>query len=750
MTRSRGTACVGLGLFWIVVQVGAAAAAGGTPVDDLVTRLPEGVLGFMATSGEDALKGDFAKTALGRIWNDPNVRTFYQSIEDLVVSKVQQDAKDPNTLKQIGMFRDVAQLVADRPMVIGVAQLKEPIRIRDKPPVYAFAILDAGTRKPQLEAMVKKLETLAAADAVGDVTIGSARMRASKNTPEGLLYWGWSGNYLVVAGNDAAGLTLQYLQKPRATVPEYLKKVPVGGDVIVVHVNVQAITSLVDATVRQTGDVKVADTIAAVLKELGLSGVKTFTTRVGFAGPDIVTGSFLEITGPRTGLLAALKPMDPALMDMVDARAVTTGAANADVAVVYDAVMRAIRTASPEVYASVEKGLAGFESEAKLSIRKGLLESLGGPVVFYTLGGDAASQTPAGAAVLVKLKDAELFETALANLGSYLHARSQDALQVGVQTREDGRKVYTWTNPRLALMQIMPTWSVANDYAVIGFTQAVSERAIKQMAARGEKHQSIRDTPGYKAAASGLPGNLVSLGYADSQTECTQTVVVLRQIWPMVSMITMQAGVKLPATLPSLERIIKDMKPACRSRWIGPDGFYTRYRGPGVEVSPWSVAGGSLGMGVLMPALVRVRQLAFRMTSGTNLSGIGGACRFYGANHDGKMPPDLQTLIKAAALAPKALESKRKPKDFAGPSYVYVPGQTRAMNEHNVLAYEDPAYCTDGVNVLFLDSHVEFMKPDAFRQALKATYERLGKKMPAIRFKGEAEVAPAAGKPTGA
>jgi hypothetical protein len=39
------------------------------------------------------------------------------------------------------------------------------------------------------------------------------------------------------------------------------------------------------------------------------------------------------------------------------------------------------------------------------------------------------------------------------------------------------------------------------------------------------------------------------------------------------------------------------------------------------------------------------------------------------------------------------------------------------------------------------------MKPDEFRQALKATYERLGRKMPDIKFKGEAEVAPMRGKP---
>ena len=37
------------------------------------------------------------------------------------------------------------------------------------------------------------------------------------------------------------------------------------------------------------------------------------------------------------------------------------------------------------------------------------------------------------------------------------------------------------------------------------------------------------------------------------------------------------------------------------------------------------------------------------------------------------------------------------------------------MNPGNMVAYENPEFCTDSINVLFLDGHVEPMKPDAFR-----------------------------------
>ena len=46
----------------------------------------------------------------------------------------------------------------------------------------------------------------------------------------------------------------------------------------------------------------------------------------------------------------------------------------------------------------------------------------------------------------------------------------------------------------------------------------------------------------------------------------------------------------------------------------------------------------ALLMGILMPALARVRQLAFRMTCGTNLSGIGKAMLIYANDYSDELP----------------------------------------------------------------------------------------------------------------
>jgi prepilin-type processing-associated H-X9-DG protein len=215
-------------------------------------------------------------------------------------------------------------------------------------------------------------------------------------------------------------------------------------------------------------------------------------------------------------------------------------------------------------------------------------------------------------------------------------------------------------------------------------------------------------------------------------------MTMAQQFWPMASVFAAQAGLQLPAMLPSLESIIKDMKPSCRARWLASDGLHMQYQGPGLDVSLSSVAGAGVAMGVLMPALAKSRDQARNAVSMSNLKQIGLGLHMYGKEHQNNLPADLEQAKSYWGKAP-VLESPRKPKDFTGPSYIYIPGQSLSMNPGNIVAYENPQFRADGVNVLFLDGHVESMKPDAFRQELKETYERLGKPTPEIKFKGEGE-----------
>jgi len=120
----------------------------------------------------------------------------------------------------------------------------------------------------------------------------------------------------------------------------------------------------------------------------------------------------------------------------------------------------------------------------------------------------------------------------------------------------------------------------------------------------------------------------------------------------------------------------------------------------------------------------------------SNLKQLALALHMYAEDHDGKFPDELEQAKDYYGNA-KVLVSPRKPKSFAGPSYIYIPGysSTAASPASSVVVYENPEFCSDGVNVAFLDGHIEFVKPEAFRKALEASYKRLGREMPEIKFK---------------
>ena len=699
----------------------------------LTTVLPDDVLGFMATSGGDELKPAFEKTILNQIWKDPGTQTFYQAIRKELTAKFEQEINDPNASKDVSTVLNFVGLVTERPFIFGMAQKQA----QEGPPLYGFAILDAGQRKVEIAAALTKLEAMAGEGDIVDVKIGSVTLHGPKDDNGVPVYWGWVGNYLVFAINDGEGLAFKYLQGApmNRPMPNYLQKVPGNNDALAVYFNPEKVLQLVGAIAKAEGGEEDFNIVKAVIKELGVDKIKTMTSRVGFEGPNLIVNELIEIPQPRTGIFANIKTIDMKTFDMVDARAMSAVAFNCDMAGIYDTVIKTMRTAAliaGEDFTEVEKAIAEKEDELKFKIRDGLLESLNGQVLIYAIPGGIMEQSPQGGFVIVAgLKDAKLWEETLAAIGKFATENSNGMVQISSQV-QNGKTVHTWAVMPLAMAQVMPCWAVSGDKVIIASNLVICNLAIEQ-ADSGKN--SIRSTEGFKKATANLPENLLSLQYNDSKVQFNQTMMSIQQVWPMLTMAAANAGIKLPFVLPSLTGIAEKMEPSIQYSWYDTLGLRSHYNGAGIEQSIGAVAGAAVGIGVMMPALAKSRQQALRITSATNLKAIGKAMILYANDYNDKFPPNLQELVEKCDLPPQALESKRKPKGFTGPSYIYITGQDASMYAGNIVVYENPAYCTDGLNVLFLDCHVQWMKPDEFIKDLKETYQRLGREMPEIKFK---------------
>ena len=699
--------------------------------EQLLTMMPDNVAGFVATSGGDDLKPAFDKTILGRIWSDPGVRTFREAIKKELLTKAGQEMPELNDAKIFDLAEGIIRQVTARPFVIGVAR-KDTTQ---GPPLYGFAILDAGPRKAEIASALTKLESFADEGDIVEIEVGSLKMHGPKDAGDVPGYWGWVGNYFVFAINDGKGLALKYVQGNNSRpAPACLQNIPGTGDALVVHINREKlfdILRLIAGMEGGAGDEELA-AIEAVIKELGLNNVKSFTERVGFDGPDIVANCFMEISQPRTGLLANLKTINLSTFDMADPGAISATAVNCDIAGMYDTVMKAAKTVIGDDFSEVEQGIAAVEAELNFKIRQGLLESLSGPMLSYVLPGGLTMQSPQGGFVIIaKLKDVKLWEESLAALGKFAVEKSEGMVQVSSQI-QDGRTVHTWTVMPLAMAQVVPSWTVVGDRAIIGSNPTLLTSAVDQI---NSGTKSIRSTDGFRKVTSKLPANLLSFKYGDSKAQFIQLTTAVQQFWPMATMFASNAGLKLPMVLPQLSHIAQDMGPSCQYSWFDARGLRSHYRGAGIEPSLGAVAGGAIGAGILMPALARRRQITPRMQSEKHLSGIFKALLVYANDYNDKFPPNLNELIEKAAIDPRMLESPLKPKNFEGPSYIYIAGQNTLMEPDNIIAYENPGFCRDGLNVLYMDSYVGWTKRDEFLRQLEATYKRLGREMPEIKFK---------------
>ncbi|MBN1974535.1 MAG: hypothetical protein JW787_12925 [Sedimentisphaerales bacterium] len=699
----------------------------------LVNLLPDEVIFAAETSGGDVLKSDFEKTVLGRIWNDPGVKTFYQSIEKSLMQKVQQESGDSEAANIVNMVKSIAGLAGSRPIVIGAAQKNA----QQGPPVYGFAIMDAGEKKGAISGVLSNLEAMAGEGEIVEVKVGSYTLHGPKD-PGGVPgYWGWVGNYLVFAINDGEGLAIKYLQGSAGrTAPNYFQSSSGTNNALAIYINFEKGLNLARSIAKMEGQADDFAKVDTILSQLGISKIKTITNRIRFEGSGIAVEELVEMPQPAVGLFASLKTITPDIFNMVSPNAINVSAVNCDIAGIYDTVLNAIKTAAGEDFAEVEQGIAELEKQTQVKIRQGLLESLNGKMVFYDMPAAVALQPlQSGFVMIAGLKNAQLWKDSIAAVSKFAAEKSNGMVQVSSQ-EQNGRTLNTIAIVPLAIAQVMPTWTIVGDNVVIASSPAICSAAAEQ-AAPAARANSIRNADNFKIAIANLPSNMISFSYTDSKIQLAQMMAALQQLWPIATMYVTQQGITLPVVIPDLSNIIKDVPPSVQYSWFDDKGMHSIYKGSGIEPSLGAVAGGAMAAGVMMPALARTRQVAFRMVAGTNLSSIGKAMLIYANDYDDEFPPSLEVLAEKMDLDSKVFESKRKPANFNGPTYIYITGQTTSSHLGNVLVYENPAYCSDGLNVLFVDSHVEFMKKEDFIKSLKATYELLKKPMPEIKFKGQ-------------
>lgn len=135
-------------------------------------------------------------------------------------------------------------------------------------------------------------------------------------------------------------------------------------------------------------------------------------------------------------------------------------------------------------------------------------------------------------------------------------------------------------------------------------------------------------------------------------------------------------------------------------------------------------------MGMLMPALARTRQIAFRMVCGQNMSGLGKAMLIYANDYDDKFPKQTEWCDLLMKYTEVPLAGFRCRGALEGPCNYAMNKNLENVDRESapldmVLVFESSPgwnqsggpemlstdnHRGDGCNVLFVDGHVEFIK----------------------------------------
>ena len=173
--------------------------------------------------------------------------------------------------------------------------------------------------------------------------------------------------------------------------------------------------------------------------------------------------------------------------------------------------------------------------------------------------------------------------------------------------------------------------------------------------------------------------------------------------------------------IPDLDRILERLTP--------------RRQGERLSLQIDSDAADLLVEDVVAPSLLRLDMMATRLACGTNMSGLGKALLIHANDYDDELPADLETLSRTAEVTTKSMIC---PATGLRESYIYRgAGLTTSAIPMMITVYETAGnHGEDGRNVLFLDSHVEWVTEDRFQELVKKDNEyRREKGLPVLPAK---------------
>jgi prepilin-type processing-associated H-X9-DG protein len=702
----------------------AVTAAGTAIAQSLADRVPEGALLYVGWAGTDTPNTGYAGSHLEAVMKDVDFRSVFNKVVPQLMAKAGAGAEEQKNL-------DTAMAIAGPFWRHPSAIFVEPSgnEAVDDNPFRGGIICQAGAQSKEL---AKQLNDLIAQD------------------PE-------AGKiFRVIEWGDLLAIVFGYRNAPQfpaagaqalAGAPGFVAgmKQTAASPFVSVYIDVDRLMSVIDtATAGAGADGQIWPKIRDAA---GFKGFHRIALSGKFEGKDFAVNSFFDAPAPRQGLVKLFegRPIEAEVLKSIPRTAGSAQVVRFDFAALVKEIRNIVAAVNEQAVQTFDQVLGAGQMMIGKNPLTDILEPLGDTWVLFSDDSIAGNGTN-GIIITNKLDDPVKANQGLAALWiAAANATNQRMQRAGSPIRFQQQKIGNLTIYSLQTPTVVPGFTISNGKLVIGFTpDAISKAATAPPPAQG-LDQNEKYTALVKRLAPG--GAVTSFRFADLPQTAPKMYDEYVQGLAMLRGMAQQQGIQLPEKiLPSLEVIQANIAPAGEVSWTDATGFHTR----GISPFPGSDALGNAPNGtitqvgtssvlvaVLLPSLNRARETANRVKCAANLRQIGQLILLYANEHQGAYPPDLATLARQEELAPEVYicpsGDKSVPADVRGMAreqvaqwiaknsdYVYL-GAGKSVNSpaDDVLVYERPEdHRFDGINVLFGDGHVSFVKIETAKQII--------------------------------
>lgn len=697
-----------------------------------------------ATSAGDIARVMPCDTAIYIGWSscfDPNSAEQRMQNQCMTAArKMIAEKTDERTSEQLAMLFDVLPALQTGSVGLGVFDMT---LVEGQPDIQAALVVDAGTQSAVLaETLHHLIATGDSAEKIERHTVRDWTLECY-HLGESPIYLVWGvhePHFLLALGDAAAGKVIDCIEGKAANLADTdeLKfdrqkvKAQLDGQHFCAYVDIQRVLTRAKEIATQAQG-ELPPTVEPALAELGVNALRSKYVHMDKQDGQARCTAFAHVDGPLKGLLKIWdqKPLTDDDLKIIPKNAYWAEVCNLNLALLWEEAMRVVEALLPDQMPAIQGALAMPTRMLGFSLTDDLLPVFGDTWAIFDAP-DHGGFLLSGTVLVADVKDANNLQGMLARvveLATPLATKADATLKLKETKYGDHTIHYVLIGG--VPSPVAPAWAFLNGRCVFALFPQTVATALKQMdpKTRGE---SLLDNPDFKAARARLPKESHSVGYFDSKYFTRMFYPFMTAVQTLGTSMLAKHDVDIDlALMPPLPEAAKDVTNYVGTTSTDKDGILYASTGSGAQ--PVLVAVGSTAMAtsILLPSLAQAREQAKRAVSMANLRGLGQACLVYANDHGDKFPDSLQQLVDDSLAVQKQLHSPRdEDEDEDSVSYVYIAGQTTSADPRNVLVYER-VFCDEGTNVLFLDGHVQWMKVDDFKAAVRETYRRLDRKPPA-------------------